>query len=208
MKRKRKGGIHFMCSACGGRYKKRDTRYFDAPRNCPLCRAKGVPILMSPKRSWMCSIHDKKRSHNQPPREWFPETWGHKYTRYLKSPEWEAKRMEVLTRDDGLCQTCGKMATQVHHITYKRATAEPLGDLVSLCSGCHALEHQLYQLRYREGHWKNQIQSRLLAQSCSGVASTEGNEKRGIAANTPAQIKAERLSQKGAASGSATAAIS
>lgn len=69
--------------------------------------------------------------------------------RFYRSPEWRAKRQEILQRDNGECQQCkreGKFspANTVHHI-------EPLLDrpdlaleddnLESLCPACHNREH-------------------------------------------------------------------
>lgn len=69
--------------------------------------------------------------------------------RFYRSPEWRAKRREILQRDNHECQVCkreGKFspANTVHHI-------EPLlerpdlaledDNLESLCAACHNREH-------------------------------------------------------------------
>lgn len=68
--------------------------------------------------------------------EWFAE-----HSKYLASPEWEAKRRRVLERDKSLCQAglwgCDGTAQQVHHLTYRHWRNEPLFDLISVCRSCH-----------------------------------------------------------------------
>lgn len=59
-----------------------------------------------------------------------------KYDEYLKSPNWEKKKKEILKRDDNCC-ICGEWATLVHHKTYKNVGQEQLSDLVALCKNCH-----------------------------------------------------------------------
>jgi 5-methylcytosine-specific restriction endonuclease McrA len=65
------------------------------------------------------------------------------YKAYLKSPEWKAKRKQVLKRDNYICQECGDRAWQVHHKTYKRIFNERLSDLISLCEDCHREIHNI-----------------------------------------------------------------
>lgn len=60
------------------------------------------------------------------------------YKRYLKSPEWSARRKLVLRRDNRTCQAClTAEATEAHHLTYRHVFNEPLFDLVAICSPCH-----------------------------------------------------------------------
>jgi len=64
------------------------------------------------------------------------------YALYLRSPEWQAKRQLVLTRDHRKCQVCGsKNPLEVHHLTYARKYNESLYDLVTLCDVCHKIAH-------------------------------------------------------------------
>lgn len=79
-----------------------------------------------------CVHHDDARS----------SSWWDRYNDYLKSPEWQDRRMARLIYDRRKCQACLSGctwdATQVHHITYKHLGNEPVFDLVSVCETCHS----------------------------------------------------------------------
>ena len=65
------------------------------------------------------------------------------YNKYLRSPEWKAKKLLVLERDNYKCQQCGYTNNlHVHHLTYENVTNEQLDDLVTLCKRCHRSEHK------------------------------------------------------------------
>lgn len=69
--------------------------------------------------------------------------WWAWYNDYLNSPEWASRRKKVLSRDGATCKACGiAPATEVHHLTYKRAGEEPLFDLVAVCKPCHRMLHK------------------------------------------------------------------
>lgn len=69
------------------------------------------------------------------------------YSDYLDSPEWQAKRQEVIKRSGGFCESCMvngvlRRAHDVHHIRYpKNLGEEPATDLVHLCREHHELAH-------------------------------------------------------------------
>lgn len=67
--------------------------------------------------------------------------WLAAHAEYLRSPEWRAKRRQVLERDRWICQaglrSCDVAATEVHHITYRHWRNEPLFELMSVCTPCH-----------------------------------------------------------------------
>ncbi|MBQ9061768.1 MAG: HNH endonuclease [Eubacterium sp.] len=69
------------------------------------------------------------------------------YTEYLKSPEWQEKRIQRITIDSGRCCMCGKElgnALEVHHFGYKSlANEDPWVDLASMCPECHLNTHVL-----------------------------------------------------------------
>ncbi len=67
--------------------------------------------------------------------------WFKDHDVYLKSAQWATLRKLVLERDEFRCVKCFAAADHVHHLTYERWQNEELSDLVSLCRGCHELEH-------------------------------------------------------------------
>jgi 5-methylcytosine-specific restriction endonuclease McrA len=65
-----------------------------------------------------------------------------RYTEYLNSPEWAARRARILERDGFTCQAClAAKATQAHHLTYEHVFNELLWELVAVCLGCHERLH-------------------------------------------------------------------
>jgi len=62
--------------------------------------------------------------------------------RYLNSAKWKNKRQQVLNRDNYACQSCGSIATEVHHLHYRNFGNEPLDELISLCRECHEKIHE------------------------------------------------------------------
>lgn len=68
------------------------------------------------------------------------------YESMLKSPKWQKKRLEIMTRDNFQCQICGDNSSQlhVHHKKYKHHTL-PWDYINSyfttLCDYCHAKQH-------------------------------------------------------------------
>ena len=64
------------------------------------------------------------------------------YSELLKSPEWQKKRLEIMTRDKFTCLLCGDKQTtlNVHHKEYikeKLPWEYPDKDLITLCECCH-----------------------------------------------------------------------
>lgn len=75
---------------------------------------------------------------------WERGGWWNRYTAYLESAEWRAKRWLVLERDHFICQECKLApATQVHHLTYQNAGSERLDELKSVCASCHTSIHTI-----------------------------------------------------------------
>ncbi len=73
-----------------------------------------------------------------------------KYIEYLASPEWKAKRQEVISRCGGICEECKNAAVEhVHHVTYERLEHELLTDLMGLCFDCHQTKHPHRKLNKR-----------------------------------------------------------
>lgn len=78
----------------------------------------------------------------QEQREAENSAWWQRYAAYMASPEWAARRLRVLGRDNRLCQACLKRpAEHVHHLSYKHFGAEPLFELTSICRVCHEALH-------------------------------------------------------------------
>lgn len=62
------------------------------------------------------------------------------YSEKLKSPKWQKKRLEVLSRDNFTCCKCDDTETElhVHHLKYNGEPHEAeLSDLETLCKHCH-----------------------------------------------------------------------
>lgn len=70
-----------------------------------------------------------------------------KYEDYLQTPEWKAKREEILDRDEHRCRLCNTTEKlRVHHRTYIRLGDEDPNDLTTLCDDCHKNFHQQMKL--------------------------------------------------------------
>lgn len=70
--------------------------------------------------------------------------WNQRYQEYLSSYEWRIIRKNVLEIDNFKCVSCNsKSNLHIHHITYKNVGNENTGDLLTLCSLCHKIIHQM-----------------------------------------------------------------
>lgn len=66
------------------------------------------------------------------------------YKTYLKTDEWQRKRLDAIENARGVCEICGSgLDIQVHHKTYERRGEELPEDLIVLCAKCHKAEHNL-----------------------------------------------------------------
>jgi len=66
-----------------------------------------------------------------------------RYSEYLNSSEWKAKRRAVKKCCGGVCERCQRFAfDEVHHLTYERRFDEPLEDLQGVCVACHRFIHE------------------------------------------------------------------
>ena len=78
------------------------------------------------------------------------------YEEQLQDPRWKAKRQEIIDRDWGYCTLCmSSKNLQVHHKKYVSgwmAWEYPDVYLITLCSDCHKLEHNLVPERKRTRH--------------------------------------------------------
>ena len=69
------------------------------------------------------------------------------YKDQIKSPKWQRRRLEILSRDNFTCQVCGakEETLHVHHICYlkeKEIWDYPDNLLITLCESCHETEHK------------------------------------------------------------------
>lgn len=76
---------------------------------------------------------------------------------FYNSKEWQQARENALMRDGYMCQRCGRLAEEVHHIVpltshniqlWEIALDE--GNLISLCYECHKKEHRRGERKTKE----------------------------------------------------------
>lgn len=65
-----------------------------------------------------------------------------------KHPKWQKKRLEILERDEYICQSCGdhESTLHVHHRFYEKNTEIWDYDnscLITLCDNCHTKWHKV-----------------------------------------------------------------
>jgi 5-methylcytosine-specific restriction endonuclease McrA len=67
------------------------------------------------------------------------------YALYLESPEWKAKRAEILDALGDKCYECGREGgNQVHHLRYAKVWGEEeIADFRVLCRECHKAIHRI-----------------------------------------------------------------
>ena len=66
------------------------------------------------------------------------------YRKYLKSKEWELKKIELFKTKPNRCEECSNTNNiEVHHKTYENIMNEKLSDLQVLCRGCHMAKHNI-----------------------------------------------------------------
>lgn len=80
------------------------------------------------------------------------------YSEKLKDPRWQKKRLEILSRDEFSCQSCGdtESSLQVHHKNYFKGR-EPWeyneNHLVTLCDSCHyEISSLIFDLKQHIGY--------------------------------------------------------
>lgn len=69
------------------------------------------------------------------------------YRQLLLHPNWQKKRLEIMSRDQFSCVQCGEneKTLNVHHLYYESSKAPweyPSSALVTLCATCHEYEHE------------------------------------------------------------------
>lgn len=68
------------------------------------------------------------------------------YSEKLRSPKWQKRRLEILSRDNFTCKLCGDEETElhIHHEKYVGEPWEaPVEFLKTACKDCHSISHIL-----------------------------------------------------------------
>jgi hypothetical protein len=90
----------------------------------------------------------KERAERKPPNDIAQDAsrFDGSYKDYLNSDYWRAVRSKVMVRDKSACTICGSRdRVSVHHLHYDsvRNELQDLDSVTTLCSSCHAAEHEL-----------------------------------------------------------------
>ena len=82
-------------------------------------------------------------------RRWMNEDGTVDYNAYIHSHDWDLKRDERIEIDNHTCQVCGtnERTLQVHHLSYSNLGDEPMEDLITVCSVCHAIITEIEKTR-------------------------------------------------------------
>lgn len=90
-----------------------------------------------------------------------------KYSEYLLTNHWKAKRIEVAQRENYICEMCGckvDVGFHIHHKTYKNLGNERSKDLMFLCEKCHTELH--ISLRAKKNNIKKKKDNRKACNNC------------------------------------------
>lgn len=69
------------------------------------------------------------------------------YRQHLQSDHWREIRREAAERSEGLCELCGAVASETHHVRYPRGYAnDSSGNVLHVCSQCHRKSHGMRKL--------------------------------------------------------------
>jgi len=63
-------------------------------------------------------------------------------------------RVEILKRDNYICQECGKKGKEIHHIDYNRKN-DAKNNLITLCKSCHP------KTNFNRKHWENYFKMKM-----------------------------------------------
>ena len=97
------------------------------------------------------------------------------YRHDLKHPKWQRRRLEIMARDEWMCQTCKDKESQllVHHLEY-RPRLKPWqygdADLVTLCEACHRKAHDGRPLAWPLSVWARWLDRLRSARQIEGAA--------------------------------------
>ena len=100
------------------------------------------------------------------------------YAQQLRHPNWQRRRLEILSRSEFSCEYCGDSETtlNVHHVEYKKGRkAWDYGDdeLEALCERCHKERHAAQDaIKHLLAHDKGEVFG-ILAGYFAGIADDE-----------------------------------
>lgn len=84
-----------------------------------------------------------------------------RYTEYLQSPQWKAKRIAFIARANHQCQICGAsekdVRLQIHHPNYDRLGRERYEDIVVVCVKCHPELDRIREEETRRRQWDARV---------------------------------------------------
>lgn len=111
------------------------------------CNQPGCPQLIVPPERY-CDVHRWTEEQRERERQrWYDERQRNRQAQaFYRSPAWKAFRLEILERDNHLCQRCRRhhritKANTVHHLVPILVDWERRLDgtnVESICSSCHA----------------------------------------------------------------------
>ena len=95
------------------------------------------------QRYWQEYSEEKRRKYREQTEQQYGRYGYDGYYDYIRSAEWQEKRMQRLMMDGFRCKLCGSgINLQVHHISYDNMCQDAeIDDLVTLCKTCHEKVH-------------------------------------------------------------------
>jgi len=65
-------------------------------------------------------------------------------------------KKEVIERDKGFCQGCGRLGAHLHHIKFRSSGGKhEINNLVTLCAECHDKAHNYREWREFWEQWRD-----------------------------------------------------
>lgn len=133
--------------------------------DCQLC---GKPFVPKPNIRWKakyCSRRCNQKSHRARAYIRRHDFFAQKNRRWRENNKWDGNWYKALTRDNFICQLCGKVGSEnslkerlilVHHLDGEGETGgnnHVLDNLMTLCYDCHEGMHGV-SMAYLDGKWQ------------------------------------------------------
>jgi len=122
-------------------------------KKCEVCDNLMWVCPYQAEKKRFCSNECRSKGHSKEMMNENNPKWqggiSEEYKKDKTSKEWKEKRLEVYTRDNFTCQSCGKTETKLdaHHIIpWRISYDDSISNLISLCPSCH---------KTIEEQWKN-----------------------------------------------------